>query len=126
MVTDSGDLAKVARAKSEAEVLDLEVLAPDVNRSGASFVHRGQQIVFGMETIKTVGEQAVAAILDARDDGGPFASLADLCARIDGRVVTRRTLEALTKVGALDALGERNALLEGLESVFKRGQADPP
>ena len=122
MVTDSGDLAKVARAKSEAEVLDLEVLAPDVNRSGASFVHRGQQIVFGMETIKTVGEQAVAAILDARDDGGPFASLADLCARIDGRVVTRRTLEALTKVGALDALGERNALLEGLESTFKRGQ----
>ena len=120
--TDSGDLAKVARAKSEAEALDLEVLAPDVNRSGASFVHRGRQIVFGLGTVKSVGEQAVAAILDAREDGGPFESLADLCARIDGRVVTRRTVEPLIKVGALDGLGERNALLAGLESAFKRGQ----
>ncbi len=120
--TDSGDLAKVARAKSEAEALDLEVLAPDVNRSGASFVHRGRQIVFGLGTVKSVGEQAVAAILDAREDGGPFESLADLCARIDGRVVTRRTVEPLIKVGALDGLGERNALLSGLESAFKRGQ----
>ena len=120
--TDSGDLAKVARAKSEAEVLDLDVLAPDVNRSGASFVHRGRQIVFGLGTVKSVGEQAVVAILDAREDGGPFESLADLCARIDGRVVPRRTLEALIKVGALDGLGERNALLAGLEAAFKRGQ----
>ena len=120
-VTVSG-LAKVARAKSEAEALDLEVLAPDVNRSGASFVHRGSQIVFGLGTVKTVGEQAVAAILEAREDGGPFESLADLCARVDGRVVTRRTVEPLIKVGALDALGERNALLEGLEAAFKRGQ----
>ncbi|MCY4112249.1 MAG: OB-fold nucleic acid binding domain-containing protein, partial [Chloroflexi bacterium] len=31
-------------------------------------------------------------------------------------------VEALVKVGALDGLGERNALLAGLEAAFKRGQ----
>lgn len=122
LVTDSGDLAKVARARSEAEALGIHVLAPDLNRSGATFVHRAQQIVFGLGAVKNVGEQAVAEILAARDDAGPFVSLADLCSRFDGRIVPRRALETLAKVGALDALGERNALLTGIEPAFKRGQ----
>ena len=122
LVTDSGDLAKIARARSEAEALDIEVTAPDVNHSGATFISRKRQIVFGLGAVKNVGEPAVMDILAAREDGGVFDSLSDLCGRVDGRVVPRRAIETLAKVGALDSLGERNALLAALEAAFKRGQ----
>ena len=122
LVTESGDTAKIARTRSEAAALGIELRPPDINSSEAAFVHREGSIVFGLGAVKNVGEQAVSTILAARPDGGPFTSLADLCERVDARSVPRRAFEALIKVGAFDALGERNALLEALESELKRGQ----
>ncbi|MBM4437828.1 MAG: DNA polymerase III subunit alpha, partial [Actinobacteria bacterium] len=120
--TESGDTAKVARAIAEARALGIEVLPPDVNQSESTFWDHGQAIVFGLSAVKNVGEHAVAALLAARRDGGAFASLEDLCARVDMRAVPRRALESLIKVGALSALGERNHMLEGLEAALKRGR----
>ncbi len=122
LVTESGDTAKIARTRSEAAALGIDLRPPDINSSEAAFVHRDGSIVFGLGAVKNVGEQAVTTILAARPDGGPFTSLADLCERVDVRSVPRRAFEALIKVGAFDALGERNALLEALESELKRGQ----
>ena len=58
----------------------------------------------------------------AREDGGPFKSLADACERVDMRRAPKRAWESLIKVGALDELGERQAMLEALEPAMKRGQ----
>jgi len=54
---------------------------------------------------------AVEAILKARNDGGKFQSLANLCERVDGRSVNRKVLEALIKCGACDCLGQTRATL---------------
>ena len=66
-------------------------------------------IRFGLAAIKGVGEVAVQAILKARNEGGRFNSLAELCERVDGRTVSRKVLEALT--GACDSLGQTRATL---------------
>lgn len=68
-------------------------------------------IRFGLAAIKGVGEVAVQTLLKARDEGGKFTSLADLCERVDGRTVNRKILEALIKSGACDALGANRATL---------------
>jgi DNA polymerase-3 subunit alpha len=68
-------------------------------------------IRFGLAAIKGVGEVAVQAIIKARNENGPFKSLADLCERVDGRTVNRKTLEALIKCGACDCFGETRATL---------------
>src|SRR5207249_5201901 len=68
-------------------------------------------IRFGLAAIKGVGEVAVQAILKARNEGGRFNSLAELCERVDGRTVSRKVLEALTKCGACDSLGQTRATL---------------
>jgi REP element-mobilizing transposase RayT len=70
-----------------------------------------QRIRFGMAAIKGVGEGAVEAILKARAEHGNFKSLAELCERVDGRAVTRKTLEALIKTGACDTFGQTRATL---------------
>jgi DNA polymerase-3 subunit alpha len=82
-------------------------------------------IRFGLAAIKGVGEIAVAAIISARESGGRFTSLVDLCTRVDSRAVSRKTLEALIKCGACDSLGEtRASMFAGLERVLARAALD--
>jgi DNA polymerase-3 subunit alpha len=70
-----------------------------------------QGIRFGLVAIKGVGEAAVEAILKARKENGNFKSLSELCERVDGRSLTRKTIEALVKTGACDSFGQTRATL---------------
>jgi DNA polymerase-3 subunit alpha len=80
-------------------------------------VPEGAAIRFGLAAIKNVGEGPVEEILRARVEGGPFASPADFCERVDLRKVNRRSLESLIKVGAMDAWGEREQLLAAIDQM---------
>ena len=120
--TDAGDVGKIASTRLEAELLGVNVLPPNINQSGVTFEPSGDSIVFGLAAVKNVGVAAVEAIAAARQDGGPFNSLADACERVDMRRAPKRAWESLIKVGALDELGERQAMLEALEPAMKRGQ----
>ncbi|MCL5098537.1 MAG: OB-fold nucleic acid binding domain-containing protein, partial [Candidatus Omnitrophica bacterium] len=66
---------------------------------------------FGLAAIKGVGEVAVQSILSARQSGGKFKSLAELCERVDSRTVNRKVLEALIKCGACDAFKQTRAAM---------------
>ena len=68
-------------------------------------------IRFGLAAIKGVGEAAVEAILKARNESGKFKTLSELCERVDGRSLGRKTLEALIKTGACDCFGQTRATL---------------
>ena len=83
----------------------IQVLPPDVNSSGKDFTAVGDTIRFGLAGIRGVGEGVVETIIAAREDGGPFTSLADFCERVDMRQCNKRTLEALIKAGAFDSTG---------------------
>ena len=113
MTNDMSDTAKLSQYIAESRVMGIEVLAPDVNESQVAFApaREGNVIRFGLVAIKGVGELAVEAILKARSEGGRFTSLADLCERVDGRTVGRKTLEALIKTGACDGFGQTRATL---------------
>ena len=48
----------------------------------------------------------------AREEGGPFKTFFDFCARVDRKAVNKRVVEALIKAGAFDAIEpERSRLL---------------
>ncbi|MEP7378196.1 MAG: DNA polymerase III subunit alpha, partial [Chloroflexota bacterium] len=120
-VRDTGD--KVAAAIAECRRLGIAVLTPDVHKSNLDFSVEGESIRFGMLAIKNVGHGAIESIVAARNDGGGFRSLADFCNRIDLRLVNRRVLESLIKVGALNALGHPAQLLLALDDALAAGQA---
>jgi DNA polymerase-3 subunit alpha len=60
--------------------------------------------------VKGSGQNAIEEILRAREEG-PFTDLFDFCARIDRRVVNRRTIEALIRAGAFDSIHANRAQL---------------
>ena len=95
---------KVAAAVAECRRLGIAVLPPDVHASHLEFTVEGEAIRFGLLAVKNVGQGAIESIIAAREEGGPFRSFADFCNRIDLRLVNKRVLESLVKVGALNAL----------------------
>jgi DNA polymerase-3 subunit alpha len=101
----------------------LAVLPPDVNVSRSDFSVTGPaEIRFGLTAVKGVGENAVAAIIAARDEGGPFASIWDFCRRVDQAQVNKRALESLIRSGALDSTGAtRFGMLDAVAAAM--GQA---
>ncbi|HET9456701.1 MAG TPA: OB-fold nucleic acid binding domain-containing protein, partial [Candidatus Limnocylindrales bacterium] len=114
---------KVAAAIAECRRMGIEVLPPDVHRSGVEFTVEGQAIRFGLLAVKNVGQGAIESIIAARTEGGPFRSLADFCARVDLRLANRKVLESLARVGALNALGHPAQILLGLDDAMAAGQA---
>ena len=119
----AGNFDKLKQSILDAHAHGLSVKAPDVNRSGVSFgigsAAEGE-ILYGLQHIKNVGERVAEAIVEAREAGGAFASLLDLCLRVTSRDLNRRVLEALIKSGACDVLGERAMLLRDLDRSLDR------
>jgi DNA polymerase-3 subunit alpha len=112
---------KLVEYVNECRESGSSILPPDINRSGRWFGVEPDGIRFGLAAIKGVGEGAVDLILEARERIGRFGSLDDLCGEVDRRALNRRVLEALVKSGALDALGERAALIAALDGAMERG-----
>ena len=115
---------KVAAAVAECRRLGISVLQPDVHASHLEFTVEGPSIRFGLLAVKNVGQGAIESIIAAREAEGPFRSFADFCNRIDLRLVNKRVLELLIKVGALNALGHPAQLLLALDDVLAAAQAD--
>ncbi len=113
------DSDKVAEYIRDARAMGIEVLPPDINRSGFDFKVVGEEILFGLSAVKNVGEGAALAILEERERGGPFKSLGDFLKRLDEKVVNKRTLESLIKAGAMDAFGDRARLLASLDPLLR-------
>ncbi|UTA46730.1 DNA polymerase III subunit alpha [Simiduia sp. 21SJ11W-1] len=111
MSSDMDKTDKVVTFIEECREMGLTLLPPDVNSGEFMFnVNPEGHIVYGLGAIKGLGEGPVDNIIAARNEGGPFTSLFDFCARIDPRKVNKRALEALVRSGAFDSIGPNQNL----------------
>jgi DNA polymerase-3 subunit alpha len=128
LTSETGNTAKVVKYINECREMGIVILPPDVNHSDWGFTPDdtapgGRGIRFGMGAVKNLGETAVEAIAKARETAGPFASLHQLCERVDLGAVNRRMIESLIKAGAMDSLsGTRSQKMAGLDGAMESGQ----
>jgi DNA polymerase III subunit alpha len=111
---DRDNIDNIVKFTAEARAMGVTVERPDVNESDLDFtvVETGgaKAIRFGLGAVKGVGEGAVETILAARQEGGRFGSIYELCDRVDSQRVNKRVLEALVKSGAFDSIGRARNL----------------
>ena len=120
-VMDTKD--KVPFYVAECESMGLEVLPPDVNSSQRDFAVVEGKIRFGLSAVKNVGENAVRAIIEARETDGRFISIWDVAERVDAQHVSSRVLESLIRAGALDSTGDpRRGMLLVLDQAVQSGR----
>ncbi len=129
LTVEMDDTDKLKVLFEDAQKMGLVFEAPDVNRGGYRFEPiSAQSIRYGLGAIKGTGQQAIEAIVAARQgrgegprgaDAGPFKSLFDFCLRVDRARLNKRSVEALIKAGAFDTLQRnRAALLASVERAF--------
>ena len=115
------DTDKVQIFYDDARAHGIAILPPDVNASGYRFVPLdAKRIRYGLGAVKGTGEQAIANLMKARGEAGPFTGLADLCRRVDRRIVNRRAMEAMIRAGAFDSIeSNRASLLASLGAAIE-------
>jgi DNA polymerase III subunit alpha len=124
LTADKDDTGKVVGYLQAARLSKIQVLPPHINASQLSFSVVDDVIRFGLGAIKGVGSGAVEVLLQARESG-PFASLFDLCRRVDMKRVNRRVIEALVKCGAFDCFEQpREVLWSNVDKGIERAQAE--
>ena len=116
----SSDQEKTQLYIAECQKMGIKVLAPDINKSNAKFTPDGNNIRFGLASIKNVGEGVIELIEKEREtEEGEFKSLYDFCTRIDTKALNTRTLESLIKSGAFANIEKsRKQLIENLEPLM--------
>jgi DNA polymerase III subunit alpha len=97
--------------------LEIEIVPPCVNRSGATFsVHEGK-LVYALGALKNVGVEAMRLIVGARGDK-PFVNVFDFARRVDLKRVGKRPLEMLARAGAFDLLDpNRHRIFRSLDAL---------
>ncbi|NET36259.1 MAG: DNA polymerase III subunit alpha [Cyanothece sp. SIO1E1] len=124
LTANSGDQDKVRLYISTCLSMSIEVEPPDINRSGLDFTPVQDRILFGLSAVRNIGQGAIECVLAAREEGGPFTTLSDLCDRVDTRAANRRALEALIQSGTLDCIDtNRNQLMHDLDLILEWAQA---
>ncbi len=129
MTVEMDDTDKLKVLFEDAVKMGMAFEAPDVNRG----VHRFEPVTdrsirYGLGAIKGTGQQAIEAIVAAREgrgegpnghETGPFRSLFDFCLRVDRTRINKRTVEALIKAGAFDNIHlNRAELLASVDLAF--------
>ncbi|MEP7289935.1 MAG: DNA polymerase III subunit alpha [Chloroflexota bacterium] len=112
----------VRQFTADCRRLRIPILPPNINYSDMDFTiertadgRRG--IRYGFGAVKNAGDKAVQNIIEARNEGGEFQDLSDFCRRVDLRLVGKRALESLIKIGAFDQFAGRDTLMLSLDRM---------
>ena len=120
----SADAQRTDRVMIEIEEcrsMGIEVLPPDINQSLRHFTALPEQnaIRFGLTAIKGIGDSSVLQVIEAREQGGKFEGIEDFAARLPVKVLNKKTLEALSKSGALDSLADRSKVVTHYDKIVE-------
>jgi DNA polymerase-3 subunit alpha len=123
--SDQQDIDRIAIEIEECRNMGIKVLPPDVNESFSSFTvvkdeKTGEEFIrFGLNAVKNVGSHIVEVIIKERIDNGKYKDIFDFLERIVDRDMNKKSLESLTKCGALDQFGDRGMYLANMEAMLE-------
>ena len=126
MTVEMDDTDKLKVLFEDAEKMGLSFEPPNINRGRYRFEPiSNKEIRYGLGAVKGTGQQAIEAIVAARDgkgptgEAGPFTSLFDFARRVDRTRLNKRCVEALIKAGAFDTLQlNRASLVASIDRAF--------
>ena len=81
-----------------AKGYNINITVPDVNYSMYDFVERNGSILYGLRSVKGLGENSIANIIENR----PYASIQETLDKMDKKHANKRVMFGLIKAGAFD------------------------
>ena len=116
-----GNTTKIAYYIQALRKRGIPVLPPDINHSQEKFsvdyIEGKKGVRFGLAGIKNLGHNAIAELVEERENGGDYLDLYDFIDRNAARAINKKGVESLIRSGAFDRLpGRRSQKLH----VFER------
>ncbi|WP_037842762.1 DNA polymerase III subunit alpha [Streptomyces sp. NRRL F-5126] len=106
LLTSVGDdKDKAGLYLADARKLGVQVLQPDINESVADFTAIGENVRFGLRSVRNVGDGVIESLVATRKAKGKYASFPDFLDKADVAALNKRAVESLIKAGAFDSLG---------------------
>lgn len=93
---------------------DVEVIAPNINKSVMNFSIYDSKIMFGLSAISGIGENLANTILEERKCG-KFVNIDNLTERVS---ITKAQIVSLIKAGAIPTKNKKQCLINYLKSQF--------
>jgi DNA polymerase III subunit alpha len=119
MTLDLGNTDKLMLFKQEIQRLKIPLVQPSVNASGVEFGVKDGAVVYSLAALKNVGGGAVQQMVEQREVGGPYKSLAEFARRVDPKAMNRRAMESMIKAGAFDSLSPNRAqVFEAIDQII--------
>ena len=117
---DSGDVSRIGILINECYKLGIDVLPPQINNSRKDFtaVVKDDEILFGLQAIKGLGESVVAKILENK----PYTGLKDF---IERSGCSKSHIVQLIKSGAFGSNEKHKKLLTYFNAVIDKKEYKP-
>ena len=99
-------ITEITKLMDECKAMGIATLGPDVNESYKKFgVNKHGEIRFGLAAIKGLGDSASEAIIQEREENGPYKNIFDFVQRVSFQNVNRKAYEVLALSGGFDSFG---------------------
>lgn len=106
----------------DAKQFNVEVLPPNINKSGMNFSVVNDKILFGYSAITGIGETFAETIINERNTYGNFTGLDNFIARVQP---TKTQVINLVKSGAIPTKNKKKFLIKYLSSLYERSEYKP-
>lgn len=110
------DKDKAAIYLADARKMGVNVLPPDVNESTADFTAVGDDVRFGLKSVRNVGTNVIDSLVASRKAKGKYTAFSDFLDKAEITTLNKRAVESLIKAGAFDSLGHTR---KGLSAVHE-------
>ena len=101
----------------ECKSRGINILKPDINISGLSYVLHDGYLVYPLTSIKGIGYQSVLKIIESRNI--PFKDIFDFVKRCSFRSIGRDVFISLVFAGCFETLGyNKRTLIENLDKIL--------
>jgi DNA polymerase-3 subunit alpha len=101
-------ITEITKLMDECKQMSIATLGPDVNESYEKFgVNHHGEIRFGLAGIKGLGDGAAQAIINEREQNGPYKDIFDFVQRVSFQNINRKACEVLALSGGFDSFGIR-------------------
>ncbi len=106
----------------ECKINHIEILKPDINKSGKEYLVEENGVRFPLSNIKNLGINAVNQIIEERNNG-PFIDIYDFIKRCYGKSINIKTLQSLIQAGCFGSLGmNQKTLIYNLDLIINYGE----
>jgi DNA polymerase-3 subunit alpha len=106
----------------DAQNHNVKISIPNINTSERNFSVKNNEILFGLEAIKGIGNKLVDQILEERDKNGTFKNLKDFNSRVNCSISQN---VSLIKAGAIPCKNKRNYMNGYVESLIEYKEYKP-